>query len=138
LQVNYTYTPPEKVKQRSASPAPVATVEKELEKRYLLNITVGEDYAACHSCPNTTCEVERRYPFNHGVIVQCDVDAGLPYPNATYEYAYWYLTTDFCYVREVDFWESLFDREYFLLGVTPNQVLLTNGYRIPLPILLQV
>lgn len=31
-----------------------------------------------------------------------------PNPNETY----WYFTTDFCYVREVDFWESLFDREF--------------------------
>ncbi|KAM3075549.1 hypothetical protein ACMFMG_007691 [Clarireedia jacksonii] len=112
LQVNYTE--PERLKDRSAAPVPLHTVKKELEKRYLLNITVGEDYAACHSCANETCEVERRYPFNHGVRVQCYLDAGLPNPNATFEYAYWYLTTEFCYVREVDFWESLFDRMYLL------------------------
>ncbi|PQE33927.1 NLP/P60 protein [Rutstroemia sp. NJR-2017a WRK4] len=131
VQVNYTY--PEKVKQRSPSPVPVPKAEKELEKRYLLNITVGEDYAACHSCANTTCEVERRYPFNHEVIVQCYLDAGLPSPNSTYEEAYWYLTTDFCYVRELDFWESLFDREYFLKDVTQNQVPFANEDRISIP-----
>ncbi|KAB8304238.1 hypothetical protein EYC80_003656 [Monilinia laxa] len=32
-----------------------------------------------------------------------------PNPNETY----WYFTTDFCYVREVDFWESLFDQYRF-------------------------
>ncbi|KAA8574830.1 hypothetical protein EYC84_004075 [Monilinia fructicola] len=41
-----------------------------------------------------------------------------PNPNETY----WYLTTDFCYVREVDFWESLFDQYRF-----PNCALFEGG-----------
>lgn len=43
--------------------------------------------------------------------MQCYVDTGATNPNETY----WYETIDFCYVREVDFWESLFDRKYWAM-----------------------
>lgn len=79
-----------------------------LSKRYLLNITVGEDYAVCYDCPSSKCDVDKRYKFNHPVYVQCYTDTGSTVSNETY----WYLTTDFCYVREGDFWESLFDRMF--------------------------
>ena len=82
----------------------------DLNKRYLLNITVGEDYAPCYSTPSSASQLVKSYEWDHGVWVQCYVDNfETTNPNETY----WYLTTDFCYVREVDFWESLFDRKLF-------------------------
>ncbi|ESZ98117.1 hypothetical protein SBOR_1496 [Sclerotinia borealis F-4128] len=80
-----------------------------LNKRYLLNLTVGEDYASCYSTPSSSGHLEREYEWDHGVWVQCYQDAVSTNPNETN----WYLTTDFCYVREVDFWESLFDQYRF-------------------------
>jgi hypothetical protein len=68
---------------------------------YLVNVTVGEDYAPCRSCPSQTCELEKSYEFNQEVWIQCVTDSG---KNGTSD---WYsLTTDFCYVRDTDFWES--------------------------------
>ncbi|KAF1977292.1 hypothetical protein BU23DRAFT_452765 [Bimuria novae-zelandiae CBS 107.79] len=92
-------------------PIPFLEIEKhfnengtsEVDKRspvrpaYLINVTVGEEYALCHSCPEEKCEVERRYVFNQEVWLQCLVDS-----NGTW----WSETTDFCYVRNADFWQS--------------------------------
>jgi hypothetical protein len=101
---------------RSASPLPVpapipdseAAAGTLLEKRYLVNFTVGEDYAYCRSCANSSCPTVKRYPWDTSVWLQCYVDTGATNENETY----WMETTDFCWVREVDFWESLFDREF--------------------------
>jgi len=91
----------------------------ELSAQYLANITVGEDFANCYSCPNsTTCDLETRYRFDQEVFVQCYYVAPLGAPENE---AYWYETTDFCYVREVDFWQSLFD-----LGNFPDCNLFTQ------------
>jgi hypothetical protein len=77
-----------------------------LNAQYLANITVGEDYANCYSCANsTTCNLVTRYRFEEEVWVQCWYIA----PDGTGDDQYWYETTDFCYVREVDFFQSLFD-----------------------------
>ena len=111
------------IKQRAASPnaeaepealpvplpAPLAEASSELHKRYLINITVGEDYAYCHEKPVGTSKVLTKYEFATGVWMQCyqSTDSTHPYETA------WYKTTDFCYVREVDFFESLYDREFF-------------------------
>ena len=64
---------------------------------YLINVTVGEDYALCHSCAKERCKVERKYVFDQEVWLQCLVDN-----NGTW----WSETTDFCYVRNADFWQS--------------------------------
>jgi hypothetical protein len=64
---------------------------------YLINVTVGEDYAFCRTCPLSTCSTVKRYPFNSEVWLQCLVDS-----NGTW----WSETTDFCYVKNSDFWES--------------------------------
>lgn len=117
LQLNYTGpakreadAEPAPVPVTDAKPAPVPEpIHENIQKRYLINITVGEDYAKCHTSPNSTSSVVKKYPFDHKVWMQCYVDTGATNPNETY----WYETIDFCYVREVDFWESLFDQYRF-------------------------
>ncbi|KAB8304239.1 hypothetical protein EYC80_003656 [Monilinia laxa] len=70
----------------------------------------GEDYARCYETPSSSSRLVKRYEWDHGVWVQCyENNFTNPNPNETY----WYFTTDFCYVREVDFWESLFDQYRF-------------------------
>lgn len=64
---------------------------------YLINVTVGEDHAYCRSCPDEKCRVEKSYRFNQEVWLQC-----LAENNGTW----WSETTDFCYVKNSDFWES--------------------------------
>ncbi|KUJ08886.1 uncharacterized protein LY89DRAFT_741715 [Mollisia scopiformis] len=82
----------------------------DLGSQYLVNLTVGEDYAYCYNCPNTTtCDVVTRYRFKQEVWMQCYYTAPVEVANETY----WYETTDFCYVREVDFFQSLFDQYRF-------------------------
>lgn len=66
--------------------------------KYLINVTVGEDYAYCHSCPSTKCNSEKRYKFNEEVWLQCLYED----KNSTW----WSETTDFCYVKNSDFWQS--------------------------------
>jgi hypothetical protein len=89
-------------------PDPLPSPNPILEKRYLVNFTVGEDYAYCHSCANSSCPTVKKYPWDTSVWLQCYVNTGATNENETY----WMETTDFCWVREVDFWESLFDREF--------------------------
>jgi hypothetical protein len=70
---------------------------------YLINVTVGEDFALCHEEPLTTSPVVKSYPWLTEVFMQCITDNNDPAdPNNTY----WELTTDFCYVRSVDFFQS--------------------------------
>ncbi|KAJ4359825.1 uncharacterized protein N0V89_000381 [Didymosphaeria variabile] len=80
------------VDKRAAAPEPEGFAPS-----YLINVTVGEDYALCYSCAEETCDVEMRYVFNQEVWLQCLVDT-----NGTW----WSETTDFCYVKNLDFWES--------------------------------
>lgn len=112
LQINQTgnVDPDNK---RSAAPESLPKPAPGLEKRYLVNFTVGEDYAYCHSCASSSCSTVKKYPWDTSVWLQCYVDTGATNENETY----WMKTTDFCYVREVDFWESLFDREFSYLEV---------------------
>jgi len=104
-----------KMSKRSANPEPAPIPlpepiqETTIGSNYLINLTVGEDYAYCHTCANTTCDVQQRYAFNHSVLMQCYVQTNSTDPNDVD----WYETTDFCYVREVDFWESLDDQYRF-------------------------
>ena len=75
-------------------PLPVPT---DVSAKYLINVTVGEDYAYCRTCPKETCKSQKRYPFNTEVWLQCLVQT-----NGTW----WSETTDFCYVKNSDFWQS--------------------------------
>lgn len=68
-----------------------------LTPTYLINVTVGTEYAPCRSCARETCREERTYEFNQEVWLQCLVEN-----NGTW----WSETTDFCYVANKDFWES--------------------------------
>jgi hypothetical protein len=67
---------------------------------YIINVTVGEEYAYCRSCPSDTCKTEKVYEFNEEVWLQCLVDS------QTGNGTYWSQTIDFCYVKSADFWES--------------------------------
>lgn len=94
---------------RAASPAPIPIASPDpdpvpgaLAPNYLINVTVGEDWAYCRSCPNPKCKWVERYPFNASVILQCLVD-----PSEATNNTYWALSTDWCYVRNEDFWESM-------------------------------
>ncbi|KAF2812368.1 uncharacterized protein BDZ99DRAFT_265425 [Mytilinidion resinicola] len=67
---------------------------------YLINVTVCEDYAYCRSCPHLNCTVERAYEFGTQIWLQCLVASTAP--NETF----WSETTDWCFVRSEDLWES--------------------------------
>ncbi|KAF2260564.1 hypothetical protein CC78DRAFT_589551 [Lojkania enalia] len=69
----------------------------EQSAQYLINVTVGEEYAYCRYCPEDRCRVKKRYEFDQEVWLQCLVDT-----NGTW----WSETTDFCYVKNSDFWQS--------------------------------
>jgi hypothetical protein len=69
----------------------------DLVPSYLINVTVGEDFANCHSEPDASSRIEKRYVFNQEVWLQCITER-----NGTY----WSETIDFCYVDSKDFWES--------------------------------
>lgn len=79
-------------------PIPVPESQGDFSVKYLVNFTIGEEYAYCHTCANTTCPTKTTYEFDQEVWLQC------------YEYDNnldsWLLTTDFCYVKETDFWQS--------------------------------
>jgi hypothetical protein len=64
---------------------------------YLINVTVGEDFAECHAEPSKESPVEKRYVFDEEVWLQCITER-----NETY----WSETIDFCYVDNKDFWQS--------------------------------
>jgi hypothetical protein len=68
---------------------------------YLVNVTVGEEYAPCRSCARDSCKTEKIYEFNQEVWLQCVTNA-----NATGPSEWWSETTDFCYVKNTNFWES--------------------------------
>ncbi|KAF2706158.1 hypothetical protein K504DRAFT_438186 [Pleomassaria siparia CBS 279.74] len=74
---------------------------------YLINVTIGTDHAACRSCARETCEVERVYELDTEVWLQClvaeETGGG---GNVTGTTTWWSETSDFCYVRDDDFWES--------------------------------
>lgn len=65
--------------------------------QYLINVTVGEEYAYCRSCPDEACGAQKVYAFGQEVWLQCLVSG-----NGTW----WSETVEFCYVRSGDFWES--------------------------------
>jgi hypothetical protein len=82
---------------REALPTPEDT-----GTQYLINVTVGEEYAYCRTCPNESCRPKKRYEFDQEVWLQClalDTDSN----NTS---IWWSQTTDFCYVKNTDFWES--------------------------------
>lgn len=83
------------VSKRDPLPEPIPD---DMRTMYLVNVTVGEEYAYCRSCPKETCKSVKRYEFNQEVWLQCLVDN----INGTY----WSQTTDFCYMKSSDFWES--------------------------------
>lgn len=80
------------IEKRGPLPIPV-----EESAKYLINVTVGEDWAYCRKCPKEACRPQTRYPFNAEVYLQCLVEN-----NGTW----WSETTDFCYVKNADFWQS--------------------------------
>ncbi|CAD6442170.1 bbbc2ba7-e44e-49d6-960a-c04561a073dc [Sclerotinia trifoliorum] len=114
LQLNYTEPAKRSspLNKNKISPPPLTkhsppSLFHNLNKRYLLNITVGEDYAPCYSTPSSSSDLVRKYEWDQGVWVQCFVSN---FVDTNGVETYGYLTTDFCYVREADFWESLFDQ----------------------------
>ncbi|KAF2465635.1 uncharacterized protein BDR25DRAFT_328644 [Lindgomyces ingoldianus] len=80
------------IDKRHPLPAPIGQ-----SANYLINVTVGEDNAKCRSCPKESCKVEKRYPFNKEIWLQCLVEN-----NGTW----WSETTDFCYIKNSDIWQS--------------------------------
>ncbi|CEJ79835.1 hypothetical protein VHEMI00052 [[Torrubiella] hemipterigena] len=84
-----------------------------LLRRWLEPGKIGEEYAACLSCPalapNATCKQIKRYEFNDTVTSQCVRFEQINFPNGTFEDYYWMLTTDWCYTKSSDFWEPPYD-----------------------------
>ncbi|KAH8601108.1 hypothetical protein B0O99DRAFT_681143 [Bisporella sp. PMI_857] len=96
-----TVSPDDRSAAQSSTIAPHS--QPQFDKRYLVNVTVGEDYALCHREARVNSTVVRRYPWEREVWLQCLEIIDNP-ENVTDRY--WSLTTDFCYVRSVDFWQS--------------------------------
>lgn len=48
---------------------------------YLINVTIGEEYSYCRSCPRKDCRVQKVYEFNQEVWLQCYTRSY--YPNNT-------------------------------------------------------
>jgi hypothetical protein len=91
------------VNKRDPNPSPPTN----LGAMYLVNATIGEEYAYCRSCANATCEVEVTYEFDQEVWVQCVTETG-----GSYNGTWWTFTTDFCYVLNTDYWQSpVYDSE---------------------------
>lgn len=80
------------------SPAPIPD---SLRVQYLINVTIGEDYVHCRTCPHASCKTEKVYEFDQQVWLQCVINSGL---NETVEW--WSETTDFCYVKDENLWQS--------------------------------
>jgi hypothetical protein len=80
-------------------------VSNSIEKRYLVNFTIGEEYSYCRSCPDRSCEVEKVYEFNQSVILMCWLlpDVGED----------WVHTTDICWIPANETWEDLHDNYYY-------------------------
>jgi hypothetical protein len=79
--------------------------ETDIGASYLISLTVGNDFADCRSCASVTCDIEEVYRFNQTVLAQCYKETTSANPNETY----WYETTDFCFVKTLDFWQSFDD-----------------------------
>lgn len=92
--------------ERDPAPAPVEEAPRKSflssllarAEKYLIQVTVGEEYAYCRECPKDSCKSQKRYEYNQSVVLQCLVRP----ENDTY----WSQTTDFCYMKSSDFWES--------------------------------
>jgi hypothetical protein len=129
LQVNYTgeydvgeaaarIGKPSKAIPRSAEaapddiPLPEPLEETEIGSHFLINVTVGNDFAACRTCANVTCDLQQVYRFNQSVFAQCYEETTSSNPNETY----WYETTDFCFAKVVDFWQSLDDGKFAFIS----------------------
>jgi len=110
LEINNTYVEPDPEPDAKLATYLPATLHKapqvadgNLHKRYLVNVTVGEDYALCHREPTSNSTVQRRYRWEQELWLQClERNDDTPDFNETY----WSLTTDFCFVRSVDLWQS--------------------------------
>lgn len=88
------------INKRDATPATVPSAQLETRAaHYLINVTVGEEYASCHTCTASTCPIETTYEFNQEVYIQCVEMVEEPF-------AYWSLTTEWCWVENSNFWES--------------------------------
>lgn len=87
------------VDKRIALPEPIQDLDT--GSKYLINVTVGEDYAHCRECPSDKCDLVTKYPFNAEVWLQClvEIDKGT---NVTF----WSETIDFCYVKNSEFWQD--------------------------------
>lgn len=79
-----------------------ASKTPDMTLNYIVNVTVGEEYAYCRSCAKESCRSQKRYEFNQEVWLQCLVNVGGP--NGTS--SWWSQTTDFCYMKNTDFWEA--------------------------------
>lgn len=93
-------------------PLPKPLQETAISSNFLINLTVGNDFADCRTCANVTCDLQQVYRFNHTVLAQCYEETMSSNPNETY----WYETTDFCFVKTVDFWQSLDDGKLVLFS----------------------
>lgn len=96
---------------RSPSPSP-----SNLAPSYLINVTVGEEYAYCRSCAKESCSVEKTFEFNDEVWVQCLETTEEPIEGGGVEVTRWTLTTDFCYITADSFWQDPYNSRSLLLS----------------------
>jgi hypothetical protein len=58
------------VNKRAFEPSPSSEFV-ERSAKYLVNVTIGEEYSYCRSCAAESCDVEKRYEFDQEVYLQC-------------------------------------------------------------------
>lgn len=104
LEVNYTYEALAVAKSiLKSAPILPSPLKQKLEKRYLQNATVGEDFAPCYVTPANTSRISKQYVWEQQVFSQCyegSDESTVDGPQ------FWLFTTDFCYLRSKDLFES--------------------------------
>lgn len=86
--------------------------ETDLSRRWLQPEQIGEEYAPCTKCPgpaSASCPQIKRYEYNQTVVSQCLTSTEVGFPNGSFVFTNWMLTTDWCYVKGDDFWVPPWD-----------------------------
>lgn len=119
LEVNYMYEALRTARSPLKPPSLIpSAIKAKVAKRYLQNATVGEDFAPCYETPTNSSRVLKKYVWEQQVLSQCYEGADESTVDGP---QYWLFTTDFCYLRSKDLFESPSDckfRQSLLLSLT--------------------
>jgi hypothetical protein len=89
-----------------------------MSAKYLVNVTIGEEYAPCRTCTKDSCETKKVYQFDQQIYIQCisEVNQTTWWAETVVSVSKLRLaricanqlfTQDFCYVKETYFWQSI-------------------------------